>query len=36
MLGSGERAEALRQVRAVLPDQVEIDNTLQLCLARRV
>jgi len=36
MLGSRERAEALRQVRAVLPDEVEIDNTLQLCLARRV
>ena len=29
MLGPTERAEALRQVRAVLPDQVEIDNTLQ-------
>jgi SAM-dependent methyltransferase len=36
MLGPRERAEALRQVRAVLPDQVEIDNTLQLSLARRV
>lgn len=36
MLGPRERAEALRQVRAVLPGQVEIDNTLQLSLARRV
>ena len=36
MLGPRERADALRQVRAVLPDQVEIDNTLQLSLARRV
>ena len=35
MLGPTERAEALRQVRAVLPDKVEIDNTLQLSLARR-
>jgi hypothetical protein len=36
MLGPRERAEALSQVRAVLPDHVEIDNTLQLSLARRV
>jgi SAM-dependent methyltransferase len=36
MLGPKERAEALRQVRAVLPDQVKVDNTLQLSLARRV
>ena len=36
MLGPEERAEAMSQVRAVLPDQVEIDNTLQLSLARRV
>lgn len=36
MLGPRERAEALRQVRAVLPDEVEIDTTVQLSLARRV
>jgi SAM-dependent methyltransferase len=36
MLGPRERAEALRQVRAALPDQVQIDTTLQLSLARRV
>lgn len=31
-----QRAEALRQVRAVLPDQVDIDTTVELYLARRV
>jgi SAM-dependent methyltransferase len=35
MLGPRERAEALRQVRAVLPDQVEVDTTQLLSLARR-
>lgn len=30
-----DRAEALRQVRAALPDQVDIDTTVQLALARR-
>jgi predicted RNA methylase len=28
--------EALRQVRAALPEEFEIDTTVQLCLARRV
>ena len=31
-----QRAEALRQVRAVLPDHVDVDTTVQLSLARRV
>jgi SAM-dependent methyltransferase len=30
------RAEVVRQVRAVLPDQVDIDTTVQLALGRRV
>jgi SAM-dependent methyltransferase len=30
------RAEALRQVRAVLPSQVDIDTTVQLALGRRI
>jgi hypothetical protein len=30
------RAEVLRQVRAVLADQVDIDTTVQLALGRRV
>ncbi len=30
------RAETLRQVRAVLPERLEIDSTVQLSLARRV
>lgn len=29
------RTEALRQVRAVLPERLEIDSTVQLSLARR-
>lgn len=35
-LSQSQRAEALRQVRAVLPDRITIDTTLQLSLARRV
>jgi SAM-dependent methyltransferase len=35
-LAPEQRADALRQVRAVLPDQVDIDATVQLSLARRV
>lgn len=35
-LSSQQRAEALRQVRSALPDQVDIDATVQLSLARRV
>jgi hypothetical protein len=35
-LSSQQRAEAVRQVRAALPDQVDIDATVQLSLARRV
>jgi SAM-dependent methyltransferase len=35
-LSPQQRAQALRQVRAVLPDQVEIDTTAKLSLARRV
>jgi hypothetical protein len=30
------RAETLRQVRAALPDHVETDDSVHLCLARRV
>lgn len=36
VLDPGERAAALRQVRAVLPDQFDIDTTVKLSLARRV
>lgn len=36
VLEPGVRVDALRQVRAVLPDMVEIDTTVQLSLARRV
>ncbi len=35
-LAPEQRADALREVRAVLPDHVEIDTTVQLSLARRV
>ena len=35
-LAPEQRADALRQVGAVLPDHVEIDTTVQLSLARRV
>ena len=35
-LAPDRRDEALRRVRAVLPDQVEIDTTVQVALARRV
>lgn len=35
-LSPQQRAEALRQVRAVLPDQVTVDTTVQVSLARRV
>jgi SAM-dependent methyltransferase len=35
-LSPEQRAGALRQVRAILPDQVDIDATVQLSLARRV
>ncbi|HET6627260.1 MAG TPA: class I SAM-dependent methyltransferase [Nocardioidaceae bacterium] len=35
-LAPERRAETLCQVRAVLPDQVDIDTTVQLCLGRRV
>jgi len=35
-LSPDQRAGALRQVRAILPDQVDIDATVQLSLARRV
>ena len=31
-----QRADALREVRAVLPDHVDVDTTVQLSLARRV
>jgi hypothetical protein len=30
------RADVLRQVRAVLPDRVDIDTTVRLALGRRV
>ena len=33
MLSSQQRAEALRQVRAALPDQVDIDATVQWSLS---
>lgn len=36
MLGPEVRAAALRDVRAVLPEQFEVDSTVQLSLARRV
>ncbi len=36
MLGPEARAEALRRVRALLPDRVDVDATVQLCLARRL
>lgn len=35
-LAPGQRADALRQVRAVLPDRVTVDTTVQVSLARRV
>ena len=35
-LGSSDRVEALRRVRAVLPEQVEIDATTKLVMARRI
>jgi hypothetical protein len=35
-LAPEQRAAALREVRAVLPDFVKIDTTVQLALARRV
>lgn len=35
-LSADQRAEALGQVRAVLPDHVEIDTTVQVALARRI
>jgi SAM-dependent methyltransferase len=35
-LAPQQRADALREVRAILPDHVEIDTTVQLSLARRV
>ena len=35
MLSPEARAEALRRIEAVLPDQFEIDATVQLSLARR-
>jgi SAM-dependent methyltransferase len=35
-LSPQQRAEALRQVRAVLPGQVHVDTTVQVSLARRV
>ena len=34
-LAPEQRADALREVRAVLPDHVDIDTTVQLSLARR-
>jgi SAM-dependent methyltransferase len=35
-LAPEQRAEALRQVRAALPDQVSVDTTVEISLARRV
>lgn len=35
-LSQERRTETLRQVRAALPDQVDIDTTVQLSLARRI
>jgi hypothetical protein len=34
-LSPEQRAETLHHVRAILPDQVDIDTTVQLSLARR-
>lgn len=36
MLSPEARVEALRRIDAVLPDHVDIDATVQLCLARRI
>lgn len=36
MLSPQARAEALRRIRAVLPDRFDVDATVQLSLARRV
>jgi trans-aconitate methyltransferase len=36
MLSSEARADALRRVRAVLPDRFEVDTTVEIVLARRV
>ncbi len=36
MLDPEARADALRRIRAVLPDRFAVDATVQLSLARRV
>jgi hypothetical protein len=35
VLGAHERAEALREIRSALPDEVAVDTTVRLTLARR-
>jgi SAM-dependent methyltransferase len=35
VLGAPERDRALREIRAVLPDEVDVDTTVRLTLARR-
>ena len=36
MLGDAQRAHALREIRAVLPEQVDVDTKVGITLARRV